>query len=127
MIAIRVGKDNLAGELDDSVKRNVVLGQVSGRDQEGLVTQELRAALLITREVPCHDPLETLGVRLRNGVPELGRAEVNVIDGVQVGVFYVPRDWGKIGCASVESAFRAAELSVAHTLPSTCQSTGKAC
>ena len=37
-----------------------------------------------------HGPLEPLAHLLRNAVPELGRAEVDVVDRVEVGVLDVP-------------------------------------
>lgn len=44
------------------------------------MTEEFWAFLSVALEVGRHDPLKAFCVSLRNGIPELGRAKVKVID-----------------------------------------------
>jgi hypothetical protein len=44
-------------------------------------------------QLTCHDTLKSAAIFLRNAIPKLGGAKMNVVDGIKVGIFDVPSDW----------------------------------
>lgn len=57
------------------------------------MAHELGALLLVSWEIASYDSLESLGVLLRDAIPEFGCAEMKVINRVEIGIFNVPGDY----------------------------------
>lgn len=90
MISVGVRKDDLARELNDSIKRNTILGQLLRRDEVGFVSEKFGALLSVSLEIGCHNSLETFCMGLRDGVPEFRGSKVEMIDRIEICIFYVP-------------------------------------
>lgn len=87
--------------LDAFVEADALVGKFSGAGEEALVSEKLGALLTICGEPVGHNTLESLGLSLWDRVPELGCAEMYIVDGIEVGIFYMPREGGA-PCAKVE-------------------------
>ena len=92
VVGTRVGDDELAWVLNHARERNAVLLQQRRRDEQLLVPEKLGARAPHLGDHALRQNLESLAIFGRDRVPKLGRAEMEVVDAVEVEVLRVPRE-----------------------------------
>ena len=90
VVATGEGDHDLALVLHYLVVGDAVLSEDTGADQTHLVSQIRGARLLHLREQSIRQPLKPPDVGCGDGIPELRRSKVEIVDAVEVHVLSVP-------------------------------------